>query len=198
MRLHFIAAAALCLSVLHAHADTISQTLNTGPFVASSSMSGGNLLTIDGFDPSLGTLQSVDFAYSGTYTVLATGYSNGFANSQLGVTVGPMPNYYPEFGGLVSQYELGTGTFDFSGSSSDSNPGDLAYFTQSGVLDPYFEYADGLVATDSSQNFAVTITYDYTPAVAATPESSSIFLLGIGLLSVVGVARKRFVQVVCS
>ncbi len=162
------------------------------------------------FDPSLGTLQSVDIYVSSTLnttlTVTNTGdtSSSGTAKTEVQVTVDGNPVL--DFLSPAFSYSLGPGDNTTSGlltssSSQDSGPltdaPTLSAFTGVGTMDLYaytftqtdFSNTGGNTnasqATDAS--FTATVTYDYI----ATPEPGSMVLLGLGAIGFCWVACRR-------
>ena len=163
------------------------------------------------FDPSLGTLQSVDIYVSSTLNTTLTvqntdesDSSSGSAKTEVQVTVDGNPAL--DFLSPAFSYTLGPGGSTSSGlltssSSLDSGPltdaPTLSAFTGVGTMDLYaytFTQTDlsntggntnASQVTDAS--FTATVTYDYI----ATPEPGSIVLMGLGAAGLFCIARRR-------
>lgn len=130
------------------------------------------------FNPAIGSLNSIAVVLAGSATTPQDG--------DLLFALTPASN--PQEDALILlQFEALAGTYPFS---------------INGSLPSYvFSYFEGTGTQGLNLNFinqdtvsaAGSVTYNYTPnTVAATPEPSSIALLGSGLLGVAGVVRKRF------
>ncbi len=163
MRLYsFVAAAALLSASLVAHADVIYS------FVGSQDSYPGTTFTID----------SPDFlTYSSTPVPVTAG-------SHLIEAQGPHPDEVTDYGQITAVGFFSDNTVVYSGAA-----------IVTGFSDPFPLSPDGIFDITLGEHVVGTLTISGSPAVtpvAATPEPSSLALLGTGLLGVVGVMRKRF------
>lgn len=207
-------AAALAFANL-ASAETIvySETFDSTDFSVSFP-SGGNSYTptfslpIDQFDPALGTLDSITFAYTFTFHVEAnTGVSGG------GLTVSVGGDFYLSDGGGAF-YNSGGGngsgggpgtnlSFDVVVGPESGAPGNLG---ASGYVDFYLKGTESRIISweptitlspsgTTTGTFELTsgtlsLTYNYTPA--AIPEPSAFATLaGLAALACAGAQRSR-------
>ncbi len=177
----FVAVAALLAASVAAHADTITQTYSEEFSYASAYPPIGSAVTLAGFNPALGTLNSISGTFSGTEAS-----SHGIAlnlNTPSGASFVGYESQLPQ------DEAPSAGPVSAGGSITD--PYSVLSAVSTGPVDFAF-FVNGFDGGSVSGTLVGTVTYDYTPnAVAATPEPSSIALLGTGLLGVAGVVRKR-------
>jgi hypothetical protein len=139
------------------------------------------------FDTSLGTLDSITIHLTGDAD--AAGDIGGGGSFLSGMGAGNEPDNVLIHGSGGTSSE---GSFDISVNATFSS--DLSYFEGTGTstVDLIFS---GSYIDISTKSTSGTITYNYTPTVvtppAATPEPSSLALLGSGVLGVAGVVRRR-------
>jgi hypothetical protein len=166
----------------------------------------GGTLSLAGFDTSLGTLTGVEvsaeldlsfnFTNTGadTQTFISALFDEGnvfLAGQPLGWADSDSPGQL-----LLTPGQSFNNTDDLQAHESFSSAADLAQFTGSPVLastqNELFTSSlpDG-VTLSSDQPFDLSITYDYTPAVASTPEPASLLLLGTMAASFLALRRRQ-------
>jgi hypothetical protein len=167
-----------------AQANTIVEdfTVNGTAVINNSNDFGITSSSFADFNTAVGTLTGVTLSFSGTANSTSTDLA-----AFLDVTTAS--NLQEEFF-LGSGAQVGPGSFSISANGTDS--ADLSKFEGSGTQALVFDFfVAGGAVTMSGQSG--TLTYDFTPAVAAVPEPSTwaMMTLGFGLMGFLGYRKTR-------
>jgi hypothetical protein len=148
-------------------------------------------LSFPKFDPSLGTLTSVDFSL---VSVLGGGFAFGHSEAEpIAVTQT----------GFLFPFGINPGPYDFTNVSGLQSFLTTADYTGSGNFD-FVPLLDNLLSmqgsppatwTANGPGQGLTLTYDYTPAPSTSlPAALPLFATGLGALGLFGWRRKRRAQ----
>lgn len=172
-------------SVCDANAATTTPvTMAVDVFSATGVTKTTETLQFPQFNPSLGTLTSVDFSLSSSIS--------GNSTSFLSAVVAP--------GGALLTEETSLGSFNFTNTSGLlAQP--AAFYTGSGNIDVDLTInstglGSGAIVwqggTGGGTDTGLTLAYDYTPA--PLPAALPLFAGGLGAMGLLGWRRKRKVQ----
>jgi hypothetical protein len=169
-----------------AQADTIVEdfTVSGTAVENNSGFEGITSSSFADFNTAVGTLTGVTLSFSGT----ANSTSTDLAVFE---HVTPASHVHEEiFTG--SGFQIGPGSFSISASGTDSFATDLSMFEGSGTQALVFDFLV-TVGTVTMSGQSGTLTYDFTPAVAAVPEPSTwaMMTLGFGLMGFLGYRKTR-------
>ena len=174
MRLALLAAAALCVSSLAAHADTYQIAVTSGTdnlvFDVPSSPTNPQQTGTGGFE-----LNNLMFTFDGSRSTGDIAFYP--ASSQF-------EGFEAQFGSSFQYFVAVEGIQVFTG-TTQAPTFTLGQFTSTDVY--------GLAGSTATVNITdIAVTPPPTSPTSVTPEPSSIALLGTGMLGIAGVVRKRF------
>lgn len=184
------AVAALVLSPGVTRADDLTGS------VGISWLAGGSTFASD----TIAVGSSISCSSSSATSPICAGYSDGFTvlgTETFGVSNSPSPSIsYSVSGYPTTDYGGSVNGFDFTGLTFASGE-PLSGFT---IADNTIGLTDGDITMGTSSIFINlaglpvdgTFTIDLIPSTVAAPEPSSFLLLGLGLIALAGLARKRF------
>lgn len=181
MRLSLFVAAALCVSSLTAHADPVTYTLInsptfttvTGAYTKSDKITGSFTLT-NAIPPGETGQSATPASYS---------FSDGLNTfTNLNSSIDGFDALGTDASGNINQFEIGIASNTTLASFLLEASGGFHQAAANGNSGSGSDFADVLGGNASFQTSA---------PISATPEPSSIALLGTGLLSVAGIVKRR-------
>jgi type 1 fimbria pilin len=169
-----------------AQADTIVEdfTVSGTAVENNSGFEGITSSSFADFNTAVGTLTGVTLSFSGTAN--STSVDLVFFDHAT-----PASDVQTEiFTG--SGIQVGPGSFSISANGTVSDAGGLSFFEGSGTQALVFDFFVS-VGTVTMSGQSGTLTYDFTPAVAAVPEPSTwaMMTLGFGLMGFLGYRKTR-------
>ena len=170
--------------VAAAHADTLTESL-TQSFNSGGRGITGTIEDFGGialFDPALGTLNSVTQSLTGDFTFTPTTPS-GFYEFNVNGPDTPIKSLIFE--------NTSASNFDFSVTSVGPTMEEYSdLYGQQYTIEPFDILVEG-GALQVTGPIVDSFTFNYTPAMATTPEPSSYLLLGTGLLGAMVLIWRR-------
>jgi hypothetical protein len=178
-------------SVSAANAATTTPVNDTFSVTAPARGESFDLLSFPQFNPSLGTLTSVDFSLN---SVLGGGFAFGSSTAQITAVT---------FTGFIMPFGNSPGPYNFTDVSGLQSLLTTANYTGSGNIGVFVSLFNFFAApgsapatwTGDGPGQGLTLVYDYTPAATPLPAALPLFATGLGALGLLGWRRKRKARV---
>lgn len=219
MRKVLFLAACLLFVACSAHADSVTYTGAMSTTPAGDLNTSVGMLSVSLFNPALGTLDSVSLTFTNQFMYSVSGQNNDGPNRSfsyyLGGMAGPMETvvknasgtsllddvfagYHHQWTGLNHGDSFASGVLTSTPTQMLYTPGNLSSFTGAGSMSfsvfseawtmASFTGGNMFYSTSTFTDPTVKVTYNYAPV----PIPGAVWLLGSGLLGLIGLKRKYF------